>query len=151
MSDHEWEFGEWGLVAGFRKSIEPPPGYKSLCASDTVQKCDLCYTRWGKKWSESGRVGENVGFLITNGDALAYARKVEPKYRPFANGDEFEPHRERWICSKNIQFAKPYRARVVEYDNDKIWVFGSLGMSYAEAFEHREFADGTPFGVLENE
>ena len=83
-------------------------------------------------------------------------RKIETpkKYRPFANGEEFKPHRHRWV-------------KVVSEDNSGgLLDEGDTGglrsitgcsksgvciwegwMTYGEAFECFAFDDGTPFGV----
>ena len=77
-------------------------------------------------------------------------RKIEkPKqYRPFANGAEYEPHRDRWI--RRSHAGRPdakgcYRA--LAYDEWGVFDRGSK-FSYKEMFnEGRRFDDGSPFGV----
>jgi hypothetical protein len=76
----------------------------------------------------------------------AIVRKIEkPKqYRPFANAEEFKPHRDRWVrhiasdtCSKVIG----YNDRSVKFGTNKgYW-------DYEMACETWVFGDGTPFGV----
>lgn len=64
---------------------------------------------------------------------------VEPKFRPFANAAEFEPHRNRWLLSGSE------RLKVIWYSDvnmcsTKFWC-------WKEAFHKFTFEDGTPFGV----
>jgi hypothetical protein len=81
---------------------------------------------------------EHDGFVM----ARPIVRKVErPKqYRPFANAEEFKPHRDRWVrlagCDKGF------------------WHFGSctdegaMGAKWKDLFKTYVFDDdGTPFGV----
>ena len=90
-------------------------------------------------------------------DVYPIIRKIEKpaRYRPFANADEFRPHRDRWV-------------RVIEEYNDSgcdldEWLGNSLRfighgedgacapggwLTYAEALECFVFDDdGAPFGV----
>jgi hypothetical protein len=77
-------------------------------------------------------------------------RKIEkPKqYRPFANAEEFKPHRDRWIC-------RLFNGRPEAKGCYKISAYDDSGTSsndgktsYREMFEEgRAFDDGTPFGV----
>ncbi len=65
-------------------------------------------------------------------------RKIEqPKrWRPFANAEEFKPHRDRWWRLKEEskdQFHPPGY-----YSDDTDW---------EHAFEMLEFDDGSPYGV----
>jgi hypothetical protein len=72
-------------------------------------------------------------------------RKVErPKqYRPFANAEEFKPHRDRWVRLKhtNIEKELGYRRFNYVYEN------GTNGEEWAVMFKKYVFEDGTPFGV----
>jgi len=71
-------------------------------------------------------------------------RKIEkPKqYRPFANGDEFKPHRDRWWRWKAVDRAQP----PVWYEEK---CHGTV--SWQQSFDEKEFDDGSPFGVEVNE
>ncbi len=68
--------------------------------------------------------------------------KIEqPKlYRPFANANEFESHREKWWRFKedNYNLCRP----PASYDDRKYW-----NWDWKEMFEDAVFADGSPFGV----
>lgn len=73
-------------------------------------------------------------------------RKIEvpKKYRPFANAEEFKPHRDRWVrrISDGLVF------RCTSYGGGALVVLGNILPSFAEAFQQFVFDDdGTPFGV----
>ena len=68
-------------------------------------------------------------------------RKIEkPKqYRPFANAEEFKPHRERWWMWKEdtSRFFPP-----ASYDE-----FSHESETWIDSFNFKVFEDGLPFGV----
>jgi hypothetical protein len=80
-------------------------------------------------------------------------RKIEKpaKYRPFANAEEFKPHRDRWLTRKDK--GDPTHldgaCRVVAYSDDYLWWADGRNSTYKDEFDHgRRFDDdGTPFGV----
>jgi len=69
-----------------------------------------------------------------------------PKYRPFANAEEFKPHRDRWIVDKMdgelLRCVKVFSGRA-----SMATIYGCISMT--DAFNRFEFEDGTPFGVLD--
>ena len=73
--------------------------------------------------------------------ARPIVRKIErPKqYRPFANAEEFKPHRDRWWKWKedSSRFFPP-----ASYDE-----FSHEAETWIESFDFKMFDDGTPFGV----
>jgi hypothetical protein len=78
-------------------------------------------------------------------DAVCYLilRKIErPKqYRPFANAEEFKPHRDKWWRYKErveAQSVHPPATYCGSGFNGSRWEF---------CFERYEFEDGSPFGV----
>lgn len=81
------------------------------------------------------------------GQQWTIIRKIEvPKrYRAFANGAEFKPHRDRWVtdssgdCYKIIHFT--LEDLYIGIDDEELY-------SWDEAFTFIRFDDdGTPFGV----
>ena len=83
-------------------------------------------------------------------------RKIEKpaKYRPFANAQEFKPHRDRWVrvvgdcddCSFDPDDIGD--ACKVQLHNDTSIIFWHDGVGYHSAFQCLVFDDdGTPFGV----
>jgi hypothetical protein len=69
-------------------------------------------------------------------------RKVEkPKqYRPFANAQEFTPHRDRW-CKIGV-----CESRVLNVNQQHVY-FRDMSFTWEQAFIEIIFDDGTPFGV----
>lgn len=126
------------------KPIEPPPGYRLLVNGDIVHFDDLACANeiWGQVHHLSvGRIYESDKFFDM-------ARKIEPKYRPFANAAEFEPHCDRWIKIKDGDKTisrGTMRQRVDRYDDS--FIIAPVAYEYSEAFRRFVFADGTPFGV----
>lgn len=85
--------------------------------------------------------GTGLVAIATGGEvSFCYAilRKVErPKtYRPFANAEEFKPHRDRWwrMKSESVDCCHP----PVFYSDNNDW---------GRAFDLLVFDDGSPFGV----
>lgn len=65
----------------------------------------------------------------------------QPEYRPFANAEEFKPHRDKWILADD---GGTYR--VIAY-GDGGFVLDGFSLSFASIFEKHKFEDGTPCGV----
>jgi hypothetical protein len=84
-------------------------------------------------------------------------RKIEvPKtYRPFANGAEFEPHRDRWVevvsednnCGCDFDQGDIGGKRKIDGCNEYSVCIWEGWMTYGDAFECFVFDDGSPFGV----
>jgi len=80
-------------------------------------------------------------------------RKIEKpaRYRPFANAEEFRPHRDRWLT--RIDKSDPTHfdgaCRAVAYCDHHLWWSDGLSSTYKDELDHgRCFDDdGTPFGV----
>lgn len=90
--------------------------------------------------------GKEVVELLAMGVDKAYARKIEPKYRPFANAEEFMPHRDRWIVDRDFEAF-----RVLEICPLNSTIGTRHGrVSFRDALSQFKFEDGTPFGVLES-
>lgn len=131
------------------KPIEPPAGYRLLEDEEVVAQGDLyrCISRvWGEADSTVGRT------VLANqavfSERAYFARKIEPRYRPFASAAEFSPHRDKWIRWKN---GDEHLFRVGAFHNSVVWpACASVGTDYAKSFREWLFEDGSPFGVLEN-
>ena len=101
------------------------------------------------------RRGE-IGEYVIDGDGKPYMllsrsvtfcaimRKIEvpKKYRPFANGEEFKPHRDRWWRYAVGGDYLPQINPPIPYNE-----LGVDGATLQQAFDGRVFDDGTPFGV----
>jgi hypothetical protein len=80
-------------------------------------------------------------------------RKIEKpaKYRPFANAEEYKPHRDRWIKLTIAESDGVYSTyQVAKYDDWGV-IFGGSKETYQAVFNRYVFdnLDGTtePFGV----
>lgn len=84
--------------------------------------------------------------FICNGNSYTFIAPIpEPKYSPFINAQEFEPHRDKWLVVKE----NGARERITFYDDDGVRGCKEKFVEYKEMFELAEFEDGTPFGVKE--
>lgn len=85
-----------------------------------------------------------------NGEPRYYRIKSEPKYRPFKDAEE---------CWQEMQKHQPFGWVTKEGDYNFIDEVSESGLSvsdidkynYEEAFDAYTFADGTPFGIKEEE
>jgi hypothetical protein len=87
----------------------------------------------------------------------AIIRKIEvPKqYRPFANAEEFKPHRDRWVkiasgdnnCGCAIGKMDIGGDRRIDGHNEHSVCIWEGWMTFRDAFKCFTFDDGTPFGV----
>lgn len=86
-------------------------------------------------------------------DDLEYRIKPEPKYRPFANTEE---------CWKEMLKHQPFiKYKVIESDKDVYLIIQRIKidgietdverLNFETAFKRFTFADGTPFGIKEEE
>jgi hypothetical protein len=80
----------------------------------------------------------------TSSAKFVIVRKIEkPKrYRPFENGDEFKPHRDKWWKWKAVERTRP-----------PVWYEDKChgATSWQQSFDEKVFDDGSPFGVEVNE
>jgi hypothetical protein len=89
----------------------------------------------GRRWyPDDGSSPQDPWCLLREVDPPA------PKYRPFANAEEFRPFRDKWWRWKSDCCLNP----PARYSDKEYGMNGYLFM-----FEKAEFEDGTPFGVLE--
>jgi hypothetical protein len=101
------------------------------------------------------------GVMTWGGGESAYVypiiRKIEgfKTYRPFANGGEFKPHRDRWVkiasgdnnCGCGITKADIGGDRIIDGCNEHSVCIWEGWMTFKDAFKCFAFDDGTPFGV----
>ena len=90
----------------------------------------------------SGLVAKSTG----GEDAFCYLILCEieqPKqYRPFANAEEFKPHRNRWWKWNPVKFPPDRNCPPLVYDDN-----GHGAETWEQNFRDKVFDDGTPFGV----
>jgi hypothetical protein len=119
----------WELVHAMRRAIY---GEHYIGSDGVVRKC----------------VSERESMYV-----YPIVRKIErpAKYRPFANAEEFKPHRDRWLTRKDKSDPAHLdgACRVVAYCDNHLWWADGRNSTYKEELDHgRCFDDdGTPFGV----
>lgn len=91
--------------------------------------------QWREVYYKSDKVF-NDGFC----DNIAYIRRIEPTYRPFASAEEFKPHRDRWWKYK-------YDSRETVRQPFAYSDLGHGNETWAQSFNRKVFDDGSPFGV----
>ena len=107
-------------------------------------------TQTGSGWVNM----ENMSF---SGKPKAYRIKPEPKYRPFANAEE---------CWKEMQKHQPFGwVKTIHDEDPEVFIhcevitkidgvltsIDEVPFSYDNMYRTYTFADGTPFGILEEE
>jgi hypothetical protein len=93
--------------------------------------------------SDHGRVCRWMLPAESSGHYLIVRKIEKPKrYRPFANAEEFKPHRDRWWRDK----GKSHVYAPSTYGDDY-----HCGASWEISFVNKLFDDGSPFGVEVNE
>jgi hypothetical protein len=87
-------------------------------------------------------IAEEYDESVHYNSVYAIVRKIEkPKqYRPFANAEEFKPHRDRW-CRINV-----CDSRVQNVTNERV-CFRDCNFTWEKAYIEITFDDGSPFGV----
>ncbi|NBV43316.1 hypothetical protein EBR96_11205 [bacterium] len=120
---------------GFKNIPGVPEGWE-LIGFRMVARDDYILSDQGcpRLWSE--RAGDRGGIY-------PIIRKIEkPKqYRPFANAEEFKPHRDRWWRWKE----DPNYSHPPCCYSDKF--HGRWAYDWSESFCEKMFDDGSPFGV----
>ena len=91
--------------------------------------------------------------LCIDDDRFKYRIKPEPKYRPFKNQEECWNEMQKhqpfgWI--RNIDIQSLYNIEYVGHNTYGRWINNSI-VYFNTAFNDYNFADGTPFGIKEEE
>lgn len=150
----DWNHPIWNPVKP--TAIQPPHGYRLMNADETIRHGNMFFQSGA--WNDTG-IGVSE---IAVGEALkkyarykitAYACRIEAdafetelKYRPFANAEEFMPHRDRWIVDNDGEML-----RAISFDAKRSTIATRYGpVHFLDAFSRFKFEDGTPFGVLES-
>ena len=99
--------------------------------------------------------GDNVDFEDLAESNVAYRIKTEPKYRPFKNAEEcwneMQKH-QPFGCVKYKDGSTTNKFMFICDISDKEATFNNcIEFTYYSFLEDYVFADGTPFGVLEEE
>lgn len=93
-------------------------------------------------------VGESTWNEATKWDHFCFRRPraaATTQYRPFANAEEFKPHRDRWILVRHGDIEM--RVLSVCRDGINLESFGNTVLEWKRLVEEFTFDDGTPCGV----
>jgi hypothetical protein len=135
--DHLAAMVAWMPIPKFEK-IDPPQGYRLIdTATEPFRNDALWWSTRFKEWTNT--CGLNYGSSLLH---CVPIDPPKPKYRPFKNGDEFRPFREKWVRAKDGSHVTPPQSYC-----DTHW----CGLLWQHAFEQYEFDDGTPFGMKVSE
>lgn len=85
---------------------------------------------------------------------VEYRVKPEPKYRPFKDAKECWAEMQKhqpfgWIKGKGDEHHSLITSIIA--DEEEVYINGISGFVLDDIIEHYTFADGTPFGVKEEE
>lgn len=132
-----------------QKPVVAPEGWE-IVEEGVCKKGDRYLFCSGQTGTINIRVGEDVQDAKDAMGAVAIIRKIEAKYRPFANAEEFRPFRDKWVMSLGSEAISGGYERIISYDDHRVYV--TLGectvwWSYKDAMTRFTFEDGTPFGV----
>jgi hypothetical protein len=120
------------MSEGFKGVPGVPDGWE-LVAIDNPAYGDWFINRDGlpEEWVQSHRCSR----------AMPIIRRIKQpdRYRPFANAEEFKPHRYRWWSWKDD--------RSNTFPPAAFGKSGHHSHSWEASFDQKVFDDGTPFGV----
>ena len=110
-------------------------------AEGKVIECRTKPSALNKSWQDMNKWTEMKEIEFWNN--IEYRIKPEPKYRPFANAEE---------CWQEMQKHQPigYTKLIGEIEYSFITDVDNT-INYSDAIKEYTFADGTPFGIKEEE
>ena len=99
--------------------------------------------------------GDNVDFEDLTEFNVAYRIKPEPKYRPFKNAEECWNEMQKhqpfgWVKYKDGSTTNKFMF-ICDISDKEATFNNCIEFTYYSFLEDYVFADGTPFGVLEEE
>ncbi len=99
--------------------------------------------------------GDNVDFEDLAESNVAYRIKPEPKYRPFKNAEECWNEMQKhqpfgWVKYKDGLTTNKFMF-ICDISDKEATFNNCIEFTYYSFLEDYVFADGTPFGVLEEE
>lgn len=152
--DNQWvkrsagNIGRFPLDKGsvYRVPIDPEPKHPPIPEGWGDLRLDrrvflgeqYCVPRWSF-WIPCGTAYLDEAESFTFPDPMYVIRRT-PRFRPFANAEEFKPHRDRWWRFKTD-------APHISYPPQKCSDLGHASSSWKSSHDEKVFDDGTPFGV----
>jgi hypothetical protein len=86
----------------------------------------------------------DAGYTTTSMNCVVVRKVEKPKqYRPFANAEEFKPHRNKWWKWNPVKFVSANGTYPPSRYDDK----GHGAETWEQNLSDKVFDDGTPFGV----
>lgn len=131
----------------YKKEIQRlMPLFQAIAEGKTIQWNDM------GAWRDID--GDDEGFFLDTfvGKTVDYRIKPEPKYRPFANAEECLAEMQKHQLFGWVKRQNSYRniANVMSYSitfaDEEV-----RDVDYEQVLKNFTFADGTPFGILEEE
>lgn len=126
------------------KAKELLPIIQAFAEGKTIQVFISCKDRW-----------EDNNNPLWDANADKYRIKPEPKYRPFKDAgecwEEMQKHQPfGWVIGKSNHIRRIIESTGSMFTcNGNNVLIGSTWESFAYMFKQYNFADGTPFGKLE--
>lgn len=101
------------------------------------------------------KVWKDIYFALFDSDPKDYRIKPESKYRPFANAEECWQEMQKhepfgWVKSKDDSTISKFMF-IDSLNNEVVTIRANVRFTYSELVQYYIFADGTPFGILEEE
>lgn len=123
------------------------PLFQAIAEGKTIQWNDMGL------WRDID--GDDEGFFLDTfvGNTVGYRIKPEPKYRPFKDTEECWKEMLKhqpfgWVKMKDTESGYYILKGIA---NQVVIGLNETPFSYKKVFEDYIFADGTPFGILEEE
>lgn len=123
------------------------PLFQAIAEGKTIQWNDMGL------WRDID--GDDEGFFLDTfvGNTVGYRIKSEPKYRPFKDTEECWKEMLKhqpfgWVKMKDTESGYYILKGIA---NQVVIGLNETPFSYKKVFEDYIFADGTPFGILEEE
>lgn len=132
----------------YKKEIQRlMPLFQAIAEGKTIQWYDMGL------WRDID--GDDEGFFLDTfvGKTVDYRIKPEPKYRPFKDAEECWKEMLKhqpfgWVKMKDTESGYYILKGIA---NQVVIGLNETPFSYKKVFEDYIFADGTPFGILEEE
>lgn len=109
-----------------------------------------------RDWSKF-RLHVKNGDIGFSDDTSKYRIKPEPTYRPFKDKEECWEEMQKhqpfgWVCNNTYyRHINNLFTNSISFQESEIAESGNFESSLSYIFENYTFADGTPFGIKENE
>lgn len=141
-----WYQRRFKVVEARKKLSEMEPGDRF------IGRTGENHHRFVGKCNGGWAVQTPIGSVYVWGDGDEEYEMVSPapKARPFASGEEFAPHRGRWLKWKDESLDQSTRLWLIDYNDRVVMAGNATGKTWEEAFRAYVFEDGSPFGVVDS-